>query len=310
MLLWTFFLKENQLGQSVYTEYVEETKAPIDQHVSDPKMLPAFALDHISSKNTDMQSVLLDHFEKDGENLYDRAQFLIVFFAIEVLIHYWVQLKENSELKQTEVPHHLLWQARFSMVYSQMINQNVEQLQNSSVEPYQRYVAKFREVVLTLDQEDQAAGKTNLSMLLSETSHCFIHYWMYDQCEDSIKEALELLGINIALAGKLGKRTKWQQDDVTQLILDVHTKDVTIKQERKKRAEAEGVIEGEDSSLYVKQDEESILWEQPVLKEDEDKKVKKEELKLLESKEMIAADQLAIQAFINYLFITLPSKEE
>lgn len=30
VILWTIFLKENQLGPSVYTEYVEETRCPID----------------------------------------------------------------------------------------------------------------------------------------------------------------------------------------------------------------------------------------------------------------------------------------
>lgn len=41
------FLKENQLGQSVYTQYVEETKCPIDQ--SGP--LPDSEFDPISYKN-------------------------------------------------------------------------------------------------------------------------------------------------------------------------------------------------------------------------------------------------------------------
>ena len=44
---FTIFLKENQVGQSVYTEYVEETKCPIDQ--SGP--LPDLEFDPISWKN-------------------------------------------------------------------------------------------------------------------------------------------------------------------------------------------------------------------------------------------------------------------
>ena len=30
LCIWTIFTKENKLGQSVYTQYVEETKCPID----------------------------------------------------------------------------------------------------------------------------------------------------------------------------------------------------------------------------------------------------------------------------------------
>ena len=45
--LWTIFTKENKLGQSVYTQYVEETRCPIDQ--TGP--LPDFELDGISTQN-------------------------------------------------------------------------------------------------------------------------------------------------------------------------------------------------------------------------------------------------------------------
>lgn len=47
VILWTLFLKENQLGQSVYTQYVEETKCPIDQNGP----LPEFEFDLVSTKN-------------------------------------------------------------------------------------------------------------------------------------------------------------------------------------------------------------------------------------------------------------------
>jgi hypothetical protein len=61
----------------------------------------------------------------------------------------------------------------------------------------------------------------------------------------------------------------------------------------------------------VKQDEESILWEQPKLV-DEDKELKKEteDLTKVELKEVRIEDQLALQAYVNYLFISMPSKEE
>jgi hypothetical protein len=51
-------------------------------------------------------------------------------------------------------------------------------------------------------------------MLLSEYSHALIQFWNYEECEESIKEAVDLLGISINLDGKLGRRTKWQCFDV------------------------------------------------------------------------------------------------
>ena len=57
----------------------------------------------------------------------------------------------------------------------------------------------------------------------------------------------------------MGKRTKWQQYDVAQLILDVQTKSVQLKRLREAGLD-KGEI-GEESKLYVKQDEENILLE-------------------------------------------------
>ena len=115
----------------MYTEYVEETQAPIDKHISDPKKMPAFALDHISNKNDKLQTALLDHFEKDGEHVYERTQFLILFFAIETLVNKWADHEEAA--KPPKIAHSLLWQARYSIVYSQMITQNVVHLQDVSL---------------------------------------------------------------------------------------------------------------------------------------------------------------------------------
>ena len=116
-------------------------------------------------------------------------------------------------------------------------------------------MAQFRELVAGTPDEDASKQdmKNNLAMLLSEYSHCLINFWKYEQCEEVMKESFELLGLDISLAGKLGKRTKWQQDDVAQLVLDIKTKSVDVKQFRDKATDAEKESKfGEDSSLYVK----------------------------------------------------------
>lgn len=48
LFLWSFFMKQNQSGPSVYVQYVEEEKKPIDNFTED---LPEFELDPISTKN-------------------------------------------------------------------------------------------------------------------------------------------------------------------------------------------------------------------------------------------------------------------
>lgn len=74
---------------------------------------------------------------------------------------------------------------------------------------------------------------TNLALLLAELSLPAILFWKYDVCEESINEALALLGISVDFEGKLGRRTKWQQFDVAQLMLDINKTDAKMKFENK-----------------------------------------------------------------------------
>ena len=78
---FAFYLRENCLGPSVYTEYVEDTRSPLVRAV-----LPKNDLDALSNKNKVLQNTLLDHFQRDGESLYQRSQFLIFLYASEILL--------------------------------------------------------------------------------------------------------------------------------------------------------------------------------------------------------------------------------
>lgn len=67
--LYYTFIKENVVGPSVYTVYVEETKAPLDKDAP----LPENELDPISNKNQELQNKLLQHFERDSEQIYQKV---------------------------------------------------------------------------------------------------------------------------------------------------------------------------------------------------------------------------------------------
>ena len=62
-VLYFVFLRENVTGPSIYTEYVEETKAPLVK--GGP--LPERPVDAMSNKNQELQEQLLKHFERDSE---------------------------------------------------------------------------------------------------------------------------------------------------------------------------------------------------------------------------------------------------
>ena len=78
LFLINFYVRENCVGPSVYTEYVEETLAPLIK--GGP--LPENDLDCMSNKNMKLQAALLKHFERDGEQIYHRSQFLVLLFIL------------------------------------------------------------------------------------------------------------------------------------------------------------------------------------------------------------------------------------
>ena len=63
LFLISFYMRENCVGPSVYTQYVEDTRAPLIK--SGP--LPENDLDSMSNKNLKLQATMLKFFEKDGE---------------------------------------------------------------------------------------------------------------------------------------------------------------------------------------------------------------------------------------------------
>ena len=81
LFLLTFYMRENCVGPSVYTEYVEDTLAPlIKGH------LPKTDFDPFSTKNKQLMSALLHHFAKDGETVYHKSQFLVFMYILECLL--------------------------------------------------------------------------------------------------------------------------------------------------------------------------------------------------------------------------------
>lgn len=64
--IYSTYIKENCVGPSVYTLYVEETKAPLIKEGP----LPDNELDPMSNKNQVLQDKLLSYFERDSEQIY------------------------------------------------------------------------------------------------------------------------------------------------------------------------------------------------------------------------------------------------
>lgn len=85
---------------------------------------------------------------------------------------------------------------------------NISHLQDLSIALYEKYIAYVSENTEMMD-------KKTLAMLLVEQGNCYINFYKYKQAKKCIKQALKLLDLNIKLTGRLGKRTKYQLNDVT-----------------------------------------------------------------------------------------------
>ncbi|KIH58781.1 tetratricopeptide repeat protein [Ancylostoma duodenale] len=78
------------------------------------------------------------------------------------------------------------------------------------------------------DLMDEYAQRIELDLLekeermqyFLERANALLSYYEYEKCSDYIQRALEISGLNLELAGKMGKRTRFQQHDIAQLVLN------------------------------------------------------------------------------------------
>lgn len=141
-------------------------------------------------------------------------------------------------------------------------------------------------------------------MLLIEQSHCYLNFYKYKQAKKCIKRALELLELNITLTGRLGKMTKYQTFDVAQLVLDVSNREVQIIPQPAKVEEVKAGDEGEPQfQQNVQLEEESILYEQPKITEDETS------IPVIKQTGLHIEDQIVLQAYVNYIHKSSPKDE-
>ena len=151
-----------------------------------------------------------------------------------------------------------LWKARFYYLYDKQMTSNVAHLQDKSLDFYDKYTI-LREKQLGESPEE----KRDFAMLLVEHSHCLLAFYKYKQAKKALKRALSLLGLNLKLTGKLGRRTKFQEFDIAQLVLDLKNRQVEVIAKPGVTDEdfvTEEIKEGEVQN--VKLEEESPLLEQ------------------------------------------------
>ena len=156
----------------------------------------------MSFKNLELQKCLLKHFEKDGEQVYHKSQFLIFLFGVEHLLNTRQYLvPDEPELDN----FNKLWKARLSFWLDQHLANSVVNLSDSSLGNYKEYI----EHVNALENVDLQQKKETLCFLYSEQHYCQIHFYKYEDAEQSINKAKEIALLPLELTGRMGKRTKY-----------------------------------------------------------------------------------------------------
>ncbi len=124
----------------------------------------------------------------------------------------------------------LLIRARLSFSLDQHLSASVVHLKDESLKLYKRYLAylevcKFEEQDFGNDTDDLDRAMT---LLHCEVSYCQQHFYKNEKAEASLTEAKKLCNLSIEFGGKLGRRTRYQQNDVAQLTVDFDTRDVKL----------------------------------------------------------------------------------
>ena len=98
----------------------------------------------------------------------------------------------------------MVWSARLKFQLDLHLSSSVITLKDASLGLYKEYISKIRAAA-----ETDESLKDTLCLLLAEQSYCFLHFYKYERAEAALKEAQEILNLNIELRGKLGKRTRF-----------------------------------------------------------------------------------------------------
>ena len=209
----------------------------------------------------------------------------------------------------------LLIRARLSFSLDQHLSASVVHLKDESLKLFKRYIAylevcKFEEQDFGNDTDDLDRVMT---LLNCEISYCQQHFYKNEKAEASLTEAKKLSNLSIEFGGKLGRRTRYQQNDVAQLTVDFDTRDVklnivdvnsTLNDDNEREEKKEGVLKDGgvfkpdlETQKYLQS--ESIYFPDGLPKLNEGEK----------HKELSEKDIILLQAFTFYQYRQLPNDE-
>ncbi|XP_030642227.1 tetratricopeptide repeat protein 27 [Chanos chanos] len=184
------------------------TGPPVSLHVAD--FLPAVALQQYSEPQT-LSSALLSSLVMDGESVYSLVSNPFLLLLARVLLVSCSAKLDSLQL----LPW---WTLRYVALHQQILEERSPQL-FSVAQGCMEKVLKC-EALFSSGSHRPLAVQFHL-----ESGYVALTYYEYRLAKEHFQKARQLSGLDVNMTGALGKRTRYQENFLAQLILDVKRKE-------------------------------------------------------------------------------------
>jgi hypothetical protein len=268
LILFYLYLQETVFGPSFY--FIKETeKVDFNKEIHKFNEHVLFKLEENLSE---LKEQMLSYLTVSGETPYANTKLLMFY-----LIPYDV-ITKTDKFKKYSISS--IWKLRLFYQHQKIIRDPINDLKE-----------KIFDLIKEIDLS-KFAGTDNFNLIHGlmkvEHSYCFIRYYKYKECEDHVEEAKNLFGLKIALTGRMGKKTKYQEDEIPILVIESESSTLELNKES---------VENEPNK--VKLDEENPLLEVPNITDDT----------FLKSTDLSLYDQIYINALLHCLKKSLPDDD-
>ena len=180
----------------------------------------------------------------DGEDVLDQSTQPVLLALAHLLF-----LQHSQHLSQTRSAS--WWTVRLLSIHHAMMETNTATIKQHMDHFIPTALSTYNTLNPLNDSTPLAVALT--AKLRIEVSALQLEYWQYEAAQSSLETAQSVCGLSVAVTGVMGKRTKWQQDKKSQLV---------VTAEGRTKTEQTG---GE----AVEESKESDGWEQDEEKEDD-----------------------------------------
>ena len=182
----------------------------------------------------------------DGEDVYEQSAHPFLLCAARSLL-----ITHASALSHTRTRPH--WALRALSIHHSMLEHNSATIHAD--------LTALLPSPLPSSASPSPSHPSSLPSLLSAKLHLtlsplLLSYWRYDDAQRSLECAQAACGLHVEVSGVLGKRTRWQKEKKSQLVVTVSKRAVDDSKERA----AEDEREEDDEGGEAKDDEEDAQY--------------------------------------------------